>query len=186
MPYIDTLKIYICIFKTVLINEKENTMKKSIVLSVMALSIFNPLLSIENSSPIEPKQKEIFEINIGTHYAYNNSNAVKLSLGFRYSFIGFEAGGSVTGGQTLPSYNDYSVPHGSYYLETYKKSQNYLALLGYYDLSRNVSLKGRIGWMFQTDSTLARSTATGWRYAHSSKTNSDIVAGIGVSIYPYK
>jgi hypothetical protein len=115
-----------------------------------------------------------------THFTAN-----KMSLGIRYNNFGFEMGGALTS-DAMPSYYNYSIPHNDYYLKTYKLSQNYFALLAYYDIFSKVSLKGRLGYMFQTDSTLAISRATGWKYAYSSVTNSDLVAGAGLVFMPYK
>jgi hypothetical protein len=158
-------------------------MKNMVIFAIFGLLSSSVLFSqIKQDS----SKKETFEIYFGGHYAENNDNAVKLSLGIRYSFIGIELGGSITRNEAMPSYNDYSIPHSSYTLKTYRLSQNFIALTGYFDLNQVFSIKGRLGVMFQTDSTLATSTTTGWNYSYSSETNYDIVAGIGLSIYPYK
>lgn len=156
---------------------------KKIIMVLCLVCLVSPAYSKGKN---EVKETIVNEFYIGYLNNLSPNSLHIMNIGYRYDVIGFELGGQLFGADAMPSYNDYSIPHSDYEIERYKLSKNYFALCGYITLTDNLYLKVSGGASWQTDSLIAKSNTTWWRYSHGSETDWKPVGGVGLVFHPYK
>lgn len=124
-----------------------------------------------------------FWLSIGA----NDGGILSLSLGGRYSYIGAEVG--IIGIEDTNSSSnilDYPVPHNDYIdigrQDTHSASG--IDILGFFDLSKQVSLYLGPGLYWRTYKDVAMSNVTGWFYTQSEYTETESVFSGGIRFYP--
>lgn len=132
-------------------------------------------------------QDSILKVPQSITFGINISPSSKLyGLSLRYMYIGFHISSDLKT-ETMPSYNNYQIPHNSYYLKSYYQGLFHGSVMGHYDFTNYFGLNAGFGFYNSSDSILAVSNSTGWYYAHGSSTRfKGFSFTTGIDLYPLK
>lgn len=154
------------------------------IIFVLIFFITTSGLYSQNDTPINPADSSK-SLGLGYLSIGKSGNVLGMEIGVKWRNWGIVAGGLLNG-EEPPSYNDYSIPHNDYETKKFERSKNYFGILGCINIGDFLSPYAIIGYAFQKTVYVDYSNVSNNKYLNRESTDGELIAGIGIFIFPIK